>query len=721
MKIMSIPKAITKSFDLGDGKQITLETGRFARQAHGSVVVRQDDTMLMCTVVSNYEAKPDAPFFPLTVEYQEKFASAGKIPGGFLKREGRAGDHEILICRLVDRAIRPLFPDGYMNDTQIMIQLISSDGNVKPDALACLAASAAIAVSDIPLTGLCSEARVARINGEYVVNPYADQLEHADLDIIVGATAEDVCMVEGEMQEVSEEDLVNAIQIGHEAIKKMIAAQLELAEQVGATQKREVIPVEVNEDLMSKIESFATEQIAEVAHGKLGKHERKEQFGNIKEAFKAQYSEEELEEWGGLVGEYFEKLEKKVIRRMMLDERTRLDGRSLDQIRPITIETDVLPRAHGSALFTRGETQSLTTATLGSKLDEKLIDTVNFSGTEKFMLHYNFPPYCTGEVKPVRGVSRREVGHGNLGFRSVKRILPEVANNPYTIRVVSDILESNGSSSMATVCAGSLALMDAGIPVKAHVAGIAMGLISDTESDKTAILTDILGDEDHLGDMDFKVTGTRNGIVACQMDMKIDGLKPELMVQALNQAKQAREELLDKMEAAVPAPRAELKSFVPRMESIIIDGEFIGKIIGPGGKHIQELQKTTETVITIEEIEDEKGKVTISSNNGDNMAAAIKVIKEMTAKPEIGGEYEAIVKKVVEFGVFVEFMPGHQGLVHVSEISHTRINNVADVLKEGDEIKVKIIGTDKKSGKFRLSRKVLLPAPETSTEEANTE
>ena len=715
------PKAITKSFDLGDGKEITIETGRFARQAHGSVVVRQNDTMIMCTVVSNYEAKPDAPFFPLTVEYQEKFASAGKIPGGFLKREGRAGDHEILICRLVDRAIRPLFPDGYMNDTQIMIQLISSDGEVMPDALACLAASAAIAVSDIPLTGLVSEARVARIDGKLVVNPYASELENADLDIIVGATKEDVCMVEGEMQEVSEEDLVEAIQLGHEAIKKMIEAQHALEELVGATSKREVVPVEVNEDLLEKIKAFAAEKISQVAHGKLGKHERKEQFSAIKEEFKAAYSEEELEEWGGKVSEYFAKVEKNIIRRMMLDEKTRLDGRNLDEIRAITIETDVLPRAHGSALFTRGETQSLTTATLGSKMDEKLIDTVSFSGTEKFMLHYNFPPYCTGEVKPVRGVSRREVGHGNLGFRSVKRILPEQDQNPYTIRVVSDILESNGSSSMATVCAGSLALMDAGIPVKGHVAGIAMGLISDTEpgSDKTAILTDILGDEDHLGDMDFKVTGTRNGIVACQMDMKIDGLKPELMVQALKQAKQAREELLEKMEAACPAPRAELKSFVPRMESLIIDGEFIGKIIGPGGKNIQDLQKRTNTVITIEEIEGEKGKVSISSSNGDDLRAAYEEVRMATLKPEIGAEYDSVVKKVADYGVFVEFLPGHQGLLHVSEISHSKIDKVADVFKEGDDVKIKIIGTDRKTGKFRLSRKVLLPKPEAPAESAS--
>ena len=715
---MSIPKAITKSFDLGDGKEITLETGRFARQAHGSVVVKQGETMLLCTVVSAYEPKPGQGFFPLTVEYGEKFSAAGRIPGGFLRREGRAGDQEILVCRLVDRAIRPLFPKGYMNETQVIISLISTDGKVKPDALACLAASAAIAVSDIPLSDLVSEIRVARIDGKLVLNPEAEAIANADLEILVGATKHDVCMVEGEMQEVSEEELVEAIQFGHEGIKLMIKAQEEFAALVGATEKREIVPPVVNTDLEAKMAAACSEGILKVASAGLGKNERKAGFAEVKEAFKATFTEEELEAFGGEFEDLFGALEKKVIRKMILDTRSRLDGRALTEVRAITIETDVLPRAHGSALFTRGETQSLTTTTLGSKLDEKLIDNVAGKSFEKFMLHYNFPPFCTGEAKPLRGVSRREVGHGNLATRSVKRVMPE--ESPYTTRVVSDILESNGSSSMATVCAASLSLMDAGIEIKNHIAGIAMGMISDPASGNTAILTDILGDEDHLGDMDFKVTGTRAGICACQMDMKIDGLKPELMVQALQQAKDARNHILGKMEEAIPSTRAELKSFVPRMESIIIDGEFIGKVIGPGGKHIQELQKETETVITIEEIEGEKGKVTISSANGDNLATAKRIIKEMTAKPEIGGEYDAVVKKVVEFGVFVEFMPGHQGLVHISEISHSRIDKVEGVLKEGDEIKVKIVGVDKKSGKMRLSRKALLPAPE-KTSEASAE
>ena len=715
---MSIPKAITKSFDLGDGKEITLETGRFARQAHGSVVVKQGETMLLCTVVSAYEPKPGQGFFPLTVEYGEKFSAAGRIPGGFLRREGRAGDQEILVCRLVDRAIRPLFPKGYMNETQVIISLISTDGKVKPDALACLAASAAIAVSDIPLSDLVSEIRVARIDGKLVLNPEAEAIANADLEILVGATKHDVCMVEGEMQEVSEEELVEAIQFGHEGIKLMIKAQEEFAALVGATEKREIVPPVVNTDLEAKMAAACSEGILKVASAGLGKNERKAGFAEVKEAFKATFTEEELEAFGGEFGDLFGALEKKVIRKMILDTRSRLDGRALTEVRAITIETDVLPRAHGSALFTRGETQSLTTTTLGSKLDEKLIDNVAGKSFDKFMLHYNFPPFCTGEAKPLRGVSRREVGHGNLATRSVKRVMPE--ESPYTTRVVSDILESNGSSSMATVCAASLSLMDAGIEIKNHIAGIAMGMISDPASGNTAILTDILGDEDHLGDMDFKVTGTRAGICACQMDMKIDGLKPELMVQALQQAKDARNHILGKMEEAIPSTRAELKSFVPRMESIIIDGEFIGKVIGPGGKHIQELQKETETVITIEEIEGEKGKVTISSANGDNLAIAKRIIKEMTAKPEIGGEYDAVVKKIVEFGVFVEFMPGHQGLVHISEISHSRIDKVEGVLKEGDEIKVKIVGVDKKSGKMRLSRKALLPAPE-KTSEASAE
>ena len=710
---MSIPKAITKTFDLG-GQQITLETGRFARQAHGSVIVKQGDTMLLCTVVSAYEPKPGQGFFPLTVEYGEKFSAAGRIPGGFLRREGRAGDQEILVCRLVDRAIRPLFPKGYMNETQVIISLISTDGKVMPDALACLAASSAIAVSDIPLSDLVSEIRVARIDGNLVLNPDAEALETADLEILVGATKHDVCMVEGEMQEISEEELVEAIQFGHEGIKTMIQAQEEFAELVGAKEKREIVAPVVNIDLQEEMAAACSEGILEVASAGWGKKERKEGFGKVKEAFKATFSEEELETFGGEFNDLFAGLEKKVIRKMILDSRSRLDGRQLTEVRDITIETDVLPRAHGSALFTRGETQSLTTTTLGSKLDEKLIDNVGGKRFEKFMLHYNFPPFCIGEAKPLRGVSRREVGHGNLATRSVKRVMPD--ESIYTTRIVSDILESNGSSSMATVCAASLSLMDAGIEIKSHIAGIAMGMISDPDSGNTAILTDILGDEDHLGDMDFKVTGTRAGICACQMDMKIDGLKPELMVQALQQAKDARNHILGKMEEAIPSTRTEMKDFVPRMVKLEIAKDFIGAVIGPGGKVIQEIQANTETTITIEE-DGDKGIVMISSADKKGIDAALLIVKGIVAVPEVGEEYDATVKSIMPYGAFVEFLPGKQGLLHISEISHSRVEKVEDVLKEGEVIKVKLVGKDPKTGKMKLSRKVLYPKPETESKE----
>ncbi len=703
-------KATTKTFDLGDGREITLETGKLARQAHGSALVKLGDTVLMATVVSSKEAKEGQDFFPLTVEYQEKYSSSGRIPGGFLKREGRLGDHEILTCRLVDRAIRPLFPDGYMFDTQIMISLISSDNEQIPDALACLAASTAISVSDIPFNGPISEVRVARVDGNFICNPTFSQLENADLDIIVGATAADVCMVEGEMKECSEEELVAAIEFGHAAIKIQIKAQEELAELFGATEKRSFVAPEVNEELKAKVEAFASERVLKVASSALGKSERKEQFKAIKNDFIATLSEEEADEHAKEISEFFASTEKKVIRNMILDTRKRLDGRELTQIRPLHLEVDFLPRAHGSALFTRGETQSLTTATFGNKMDEKMIDTVNEKAFKDFYLHYNFPAFCTGETKPNRGPSRREVGHGNLAERSLKQVIPGKEINPYTVRVVSDILESNGSSSMATVCAGSMALMDAGVKIPNHVSGIAMGMISDPESGNTAILTDILGDEDHLGDMDFKVTGTRNGICACQMDMKIEGLSNDLLKKALQQAKDARLSLLDAMYGCIEAPRTELKPYVPRMEVVKIAKEFIGAVIGPGGKVIQEMQATTNTDITVEEVENE-GIVTVMSSNKEDLDKAIGMIKGIVAVPEVGDVYDSVVKSIMPYGAFVEFLPGKQGLVHISELAWERVEKVEDVLKQDQNIKVKLIGVDQRSGKFKLSHKVLLPKP----------
>jgi len=703
-------KATTKTFDIGDGRTITLETGKLARQAHGSALVRLGDTIVMATVVSNKEKKDGVSFFPLTVDYQEKYAAAGRIPGGFLKREGRLGDHEILVCRLVDRAIRPLFPDGYMNETQIMISLISSDGDAMPDALACLAASTAIAVSDIPFNGPISEVRVGRVNGEHICNPNKSQLVDADLDILVGATSKDVCMVEGEMKECSEEELIAAIEFGHIAIKKQIEAQLELAQMVGATEKREFIAPEVNEELKKRVEDFASEKIYEVAKSGLAKGERKEKFSAIKKEFIETLSEEEVEEFGAEVGSFFGSAEKKVIRKMVLTDKVRLDGRELTQIRPLDMEIDFLPRAHGSALFTRGETQSLSTTTLGNKMDQKMIDTVTEKGYNDFYLHYNFPGFCTGEAKPNRGASRREIGHGNLAERSLRQVIPSKEINPYTVRVVSDIFESNGSSSMATVCAGSLSLMDAGIQIPNHVSGIAMGLISDPETGEAAVLTDILGDEDHLGDMDFKVTGTKNGICACQMDIKIDGLSNDLLRKALNQAKDARLFLLDSMYEVIAEPRKEPKPFVPRMETILIDKKQIGAVIGPGGKVIQEMQEKTGTQITVDE-DDKNGIVCVFSNNKDQLDAAVGMIKGIVVVPEVGEEYEAVVKSIMPYGAFVEYLPGKQGLLHISEISWSRVEKVEDVFQQNDKLKVKLVGIDPKSGKVRLSRKVLMPKP----------
>lgn len=705
---------ISTSFDLPDGRTITIETGKLATQADGSVVVRCGNTMIFAAAVSASEPREGQSFFPLSVDYQEKFAAAGRIPGNFFRREAKLSDYEVLVSRLIDRAIRPLFPDGYMNDTQIILNLISGEEEVLPDAMAALAASAALTVSDIPFAGPISEVRVARIDGEYVVNPNRTPLEKSDIDIIVAATMENVVMVEGESKECSEADLVEAIRIGHEAIKVQCQAQLDLAKQVGekCAVKREVEQPETNEELKAKVDELSRAKILEVAKGALDKYARKTQFKEVKEALKEALLEEKGEEYmdenGGLAGEYFDKLKKEVIRTMMLDEKIRLDGRQFDEVRPIWCEVDYLPSAHGSAVFNRGETQSLTSLTLGTKLDELMQDNALKQGYEKFILHYNFPGYSVGEPKPMRGPGRREVGHANLANRSLKQVLPD--ESPYTIRLVSDILESNGSSSMATVCAGSLALMDAGVQIKSAVSGIAMGLVSDGE--RTAILSDILGDEDALGDMDFKVTGTANGITACQMDIKIDGLPYDLLIEALEQARKGRLHILDKMNEAIAEPRDDFKPHAPRIVELIIDKSFIGAVIGPGGKVIQEIQKETGTTINIEEV-DEKGIVNIASSNKESIDAALAWIRKITFVPTVGDVYEAVVKTVMPYGVFVEFS-GKSGLLHVSEISHTRIDKVEEVFSEGDDVKVKLIGIDQKTGKMRLSRKALLPRPQRS-------
>ncbi len=703
---------ISTSFDLPDGRTVTLETGKLATQADGSAVVRIGNTMLLATVVSAKEAKPGQAFFPLSVDYQEKFAAAGRIPGNFFRRETRLSDYEILISRLVDRAIRPLFPDGYMNDTQVIINLISGDQEVLPDCFAALAVSTALSVSDINFAGPISEVRVARIEGEFVVNPLKDQLAKADLDIIVAATVDNVMMVEGEAKECQEKDLVEAIKIGHEAIKVQCQAQLELAEKVGekATVKRELPEPEVNEELKNEIAELAKEGILKVARGQFAKTERKEGFKNLEvevmEKLLEKHDEEFMEENEGLAKDYFDKLKKETIRRMVLDENIRLDGRKFDEVRSIWTEVNYLPSAHGSSVFTRGETQSLTSLTLGTKLDQVLVDNALEQSHDNFILHYNFPAFSVGEIKPMRGPGRREVGHANLAGRSLRQVLPK--DNPYTIRIVSDILESNGSSSMATVCAGTLALMDAGIKIKAPVSGIAMGMISDGE--KTAILSDILGDEDALGDMDFKVTGTAEGITACQMDIKIDGLPYELLEKALNQAREGRLHILEEMNKTLAAPREDYKPHAPRIEEIIINKSHIGAVIGPGGKVIQEIQEATGTTINIEEV-DNKGIVSISSSDKAGIDEARRRITMITFEPEIGEVYQAKVKSVMPYGVFVDFH-GKSGLLHVSEISHSRIEKVEDHFQEGDDVKVKLIGVDKKTGKLRLSRKALLPKPQ---------
>lgn len=703
----------TTSFHLPDGREVVLETGKLAMQAHGSAVVKLGDTMILATVVSNKEAKEDQAFFPLSVDYQEKFAAAGRIPGNFFRREARLSNYEILCSRLVDRAIRPLFPDGYMNETQVIINLISADAETLPDALVALAASTALSVSDIPWDGPISEVRVAKIDDKYVVNPNRSDLEGASLDIIVAATLDNLMMVEGEADQCSEEELIEAIEVGHEAIKTQCNAQLELAKKVGdkALVKREVELPEENESLKAEISSFVHEEITRIAKAALAKHDRKDQLEELYKKLVDHLTEKEGEEWMEEnekdVENYFDKIKKEIIRNLVLDEGLRLDGRKTDVVRPIWTEINYLPSTHGSAIFTRGETQAIATMTLGNKMDKIMVDNALETYFDNFFLHYNFPALSVGEVKPMRGPGRREVGHGNLAARSLRRVIPE--EFPYTMRIVSDILESNGSSSMATVCAGTLAMMDGGVPITAPVSGIAMGMISDGE--RHAILSDILGDEDALGDMDFKVTGTREGIVACQMDIKIDGLSYELLNEALQQAKAGRIHILDEMAKTIAEPNDDLKPHAPRLLKIEIKKDQIGEVIGPGGKVIQEIQATTDTVITIEEI-DNKGIVEISSPNKAGIDKAAEIIKSMTHEPQIGDVYDAKVQTVMPYGVFVGFMGKHSGLVHVSELSHSRINNVEDVMSEGDEFKVKLIGVDERTGKLKLSRKALIPKPD---------
>ncbi|HCS21340.1 MAG TPA: polyribonucleotide nucleotidyltransferase [Bacteroidetes bacterium] len=715
---MTVNIGTTRTFDFGDGKQISIETGKLAKQAHGSVVLRMGNTMLLATVVGNQDAREGTDFLPLSVDYQEKFASVGRIPGGFLKREARLSDYEILICRIVDRAIRPLFPEDYHADIQVQISLISSDQNILPDALAGLAASAAIMLSDIPFNGPMAEVRVARIDGKYVINPYKDQLATADIDFIVAGTEHDINMVEGEANEISEHDFVEAIKVAHDYIKKLCALQHELCEAVGGRKPaREYNHEDKDEELAKKIHAETYDKVYAVAKSRAPKDERKAAFAQVLEDFVAQYSEEEKATLNmGLVKKYYHEVEYHAMRDMILNEGQRLDGRKLDEVRSIWSEVDYLPAAHGSAVFTRGETQSLTSVTLGSKMDEQMLDSPMLSGYNKFILHYNFPSFSTGEARPNRGPGRREIGHGNLAMRGLKKMLPGQIENPYTIRIVSDILESNGSSSMATVCAGSLALMDAGIKMREAVSGIAMGLVTSKDNSKYRVLSDILGDEDHLGDMDFKVVGTKNGIVACQMDIKIDGLKWAMVEEALNQAKAGRLHILGEMNKTLDAPRPEYKPHTPRIETIIVDTEFIGAIIGPGGKIIQGIQKDTGATISIEE-KDNKGYVEIATNNAESMNKAVSIIRGIVSVPEVGEVYTGKVKSVVDFGAFVEILPGKEGLLHISEISWNRIEKMDGVLTVGQEIQVKLIEVDKKTGKYRLSHKVLTPRPEKSDDE----
>ncbi len=701
-----IPKTFTQEIHLEDGRTITLETGKLAKQAHGSVVVRMGDCMLLCTVVSNYNAS-HVDFLPLTVDYREKFAAAGRYPGGFFKREARPSDGEILTMRIVDRVLRPLFPKDYHNEVQVMIQLMSHDENVMPDSLAGLAASAAIQLSDFPFECAISEVRVARMNGEFIINPSRAQLEASDIEMIIGASADSVMMVEGEMDECSEEEMVEAIKFAHEAIKKQINAQLKLTDAVGRKEVREYDQADENEELQQQIHDAAYEKCYTIAKKGSEKAKRSLAFSELKESIKETFSEEELEEKGDLISKYFGKAQKEAVRELVLSEGIRLDGRKTDEIRPIWCEVSYLPSTHGSSIFSRGETQALATVTLGTSREANQIDMPSYEGEERFYLHYNFPPFCTGEARPLRGTSRREVGHGNLAQRALKGMVPD--DCPYTVRVVSEVLESNGSSSMATVCSGTMALMDAGIKIKRPVSGIAMGLISD--EGRYAVLSDILGDEDHLGDMDFKVTGTEKGITACQMDIKIKGLSYEILVNALKQAREGRLHILDKLVETIDQPNQEVKSHAPKMVNITIPGEFIGAVIGPGGKVIQEMQKETDTTIVIEE-KDEKGIIEILGVNQEKIDAVIEKINNITFKPKPGEIYNVTVVKILDFGAVVEFVPGNEVLLHISEISWDRIDRVTDEINMGDTFDVKYFGIDPKTRKQKVSRKILLPRPE---------
>ncbi|GHT14773.1 polyribonucleotide nucleotidyltransferase [Bacteroidia bacterium] len=702
---------VKKTIDLGDGRTIEIETGKLAKQADGSVVVKMGDTMLLAAVTCAPEAKEDVDFMPLSVEYKEKYAAAGRYPGGFLKREGRTNDHEILISRLIDRALRPLFPDNFHAEVFVTVNLISAGKDIMPDALAGLAASAALAVSDIPFNGPISEVRVARIDGKLYINPTFEELEKADIDIMVGATADNILMVEGEMKEVAEVEMLEAIKFAHTEIKKHCAVQKELEAAVGKQTKRTYCHENNDEDLRKQVMEATYAKTYEVAKQMKGKHERSDLFAEVEETFLSTLPDDETKPIKEKqVKRYYHDVVKKAMRDMILNDGVRLDGRKTDEIREINCEVDYLPATHGSALFTRGETQSLTTVTLGTKMDQKQVDNVLEQGEEQFVLHYNFPPYSTGEAKPQRGTSRREIGHGHLAWRALKPMVPVGIENPYAVRVVSEILESNGSSSMATVCAGTLALMDAGIQLKKPVSGIAMGLITEAGNKKFAVLSDILGDEDHLGDMDFKVTGTQDGITATQMDIKVDGLPYEVLAKALEQARQGRLHILGKLTEVMPAPRPELKPHVPRLEQLVIDVEDIGAIIGPGGKIIQEIQKTTGTTITVTE-DAQHGYVDVFAVDKAAIDAAMARLQAIVEKPEVGKTYKGTVKSIMDFGAFVEILPGKEGLLHVSEIDYKRVTNVEDYFKTDDEIEVKLVEFER-GGKLRLSMKALQPAPE---------
>jgi polyribonucleotide nucleotidyltransferase len=700
---------IKKTIDLGGGRIVEIETGKLAKQADGSALVKYGNTMLLATVCADKEAKEGVDFMPLTVEYRENMASVGRIPGSFFKREAKPSDDEILVSRLIDRALRPLFPEDFHANVVVQVTLISGDLNELPDALACLAASAALAVSDIPFNGPISEVRVAKIDGQLVINPSKSAVENADIDLIVAASEQSIVMVEGEMNEVSEADMVEAIMFAHDAIKTQVKVLNELQTEAGKTVKREYVHEKHNEELRAKLNAFCYDKCCAVAASEINdKKLRTAAFKAVKEEFLAALTEEEKKENAFLIDLYWGAVQYNAVRHVMLSQKKRLDGRKMDEVRPIWSEVGYLPSPHGSALFTRGETQSLTTVTLGTKLDAQLIDGAIFNYDKKFLLHYNFPPFSVGEARVPRGVGRREIGHGNLAHRAISKVMPQ--DTPYTIRVVSDILESNGSSSMATVCAGILALMDAGVQIKKAVSGIAMGLITNEETGEYVILSDILGDEDHLGDMDFKVCGTEKGITACQMDIKIKGLSRQLLTEALEQAKRGRLHILNEMNKTLSAPRPDYKPHAPRVETLMIDKEYIGAVIGPGGKVIQEMQRETGTTIQIEEVGNQ-GKIEIFSPNKEGIDAAIRKIKNIVAVPEIGEVYEATVKSIMPYGAFVEFMPGKQGLLHISEVSHKRLESMDGVLKENEVIKVKLLGIDNKTGKFKLSRKVLLEKP----------